>query len=58
MEYDDAVDVTTTYLGQESIKDYRYLPPRAGFSNTPQLPHRRTICRRRNDRYSPRHRSI
>ena len=58
MEYDDAVDVTTTLSRARIYKDYRYHPPRASFPNTPQLPHRRTICRRRNDRYPPRHRSI
>ena len=34
MEYDDAVDVTTTYLGQESIKITDTFKPKQTFQYT------------------------
>ena len=52
VDYDDAVHVTTTYLGQES-GNHRHLPARTNSSHSFKLSHLGTVCWGRYDRHTP-----
>ena len=57
MEYDNAVDDTTTYLGHESIKFTDTFDLNRLFQYT-QLSYMGTVCRRWNVGYTPQYRSF